>query len=76
MTFRGLFQVIKSNKVPQTARNINSLKKITKRHQHDPKLPEKKFKTALHLLHLNCFHRKMISHFYISSCRGRTTSKK
>ena len=37
---------------------------------------KKKLKVALHLLHSICFYQKIISDFYISSCRGRVTSKK
>ena len=39
-------------------RNQKNIKKT-------PKSPKKILKTALHLLHSNCFHEKMISHFYI-----------
>ena len=77
MTFRGLFQVIKSNKPSKIYIFPLSWKdKIQKSSKRPLNCRNFFLKTALHLLHSNCFHWKMISHFYISSCRGWETSKK
>ena len=48
---------------------------LTKRHNKAKKVEIFFLKIALHLIHSNCFYQKMILHFYISSCKGRATSK-
>ena len=49
---------------------------LTKKALKTKNVENKFLKIALHLIQSKCFYQRMILYFYISSCRGRTTSKK
>ena len=73
-------EVIEAAEVPEGRKITQYVKcKVSfspKKHRKAKNVEKEKLKTALHLLHSISFLQILFLNFYISPCRGLTTSKK
>ena len=73
-------EVIEAAEVPEGRKITQYVKcKVSfspKRHKKAKNVEKEKLKITLHLLHSNSFLQIFFLNFYISPCRGLTTSKK